>query len=174
MEVTLALGVMAFAFISVFGLLPTGLNTFRQAIDASVESQIAQKVLNDAQQTDFTQLIKDYSGNPITSGTSGIKYVRFFDDQGTEIVPATQANPPTLTAAEKQKILYWVNTRVTPSTVMPSGTNTVNYVNLATVTIQVVNNPGNQAISADSTNLWTNTVFPASTYSAFVAQSINQ
>jgi len=176
-EVTLALGVMAFAFISVFGLIPTGLNTFRQAIDASVESQISQKVLNDVQQTDFTQLTKDYTGTAIASGASGVKYVRFFDDQGTEIVPATQTYPPTLAASEKQRILYWVNTRVMPSTVMPSGTNAtvpLAFSNLATVTIQVVNNPGNQTITADGTNLWTNTMFPVSTYSSFVAQTINQ
>ena len=175
-EVTIAIGVVAFAFISVLGLIPTGLNDSRQAIDATVGSQIMQRVVNEAQQTDFDQLVKDYAGATISGTNSGVKYVRFFDDQGAEIIPASQAMPPTLTGTEKSRIIYWVNTRITAATVTPY-TDSVQPVeasntNLATITVQIVNNPGNQDLNLDSsTKLWANMPFRIGTYSCLVARS---
>ena len=174
-EVTLAIGVVAFAFIGVFGLIPTGLNTFRQAIDTSVGSQIEQRVINDLQQSDFTALVTSgtatntqpftYSWTLASGRTSPVRY---FDDQGNEIVPVS---PPSLAPSEQQKILYWVNTRVTPATTV---TNSGTYSNLATVTIQVAKNPGNRTLAPDSTLLWPSTNLPVSTYSALVARNTNQ
>src|SRR5947207_4035315 len=58
-EVVLAVGVVAFAFVAILGLIPAGMSQFRQAIDTSVCSQIAQRVINDSQETDFTTLIDE-------------------------------------------------------------------------------------------------------------------
>src|SRR6185369_7455030 len=55
-EVVLAVGVVAFAFVAIMGLIPAGMGQFRQAIDTSVCSQIAQRVMNEAQQTGFALL----------------------------------------------------------------------------------------------------------------------
>ncbi len=55
-EVTLALGVVAFAFVSLFALLPIGLGVSREAIDNTVTAQIAQQLATQAQQTDFSKL----------------------------------------------------------------------------------------------------------------------
>jgi len=175
-EVTIAIGIVAFAFISVLGLIPTGLNDSRQAIDATVGSQIMQRVVNEAQQTDFDQLIKDYAGITISGTTAGVKYARFFDDQGAEVIPVSQAMPPTLSSSEKSRIIYWVNTRIMAATVTPY-TDSVQPVeasntNLATITVQIVNNPGNQDLNLDSTTkLWTNAPFRIGTYSCLVARS---
>src|SRR2546430_586204 len=78
-EVVTSIGIAAFAFISVLGLIPTGLNTFRQAVDTSVGSQIMQRVINEAQQTDFDRLVTDKDGTTITAGTTGLKANRYFE-----------------------------------------------------------------------------------------------
>ncbi len=46
-EVTLALGIMAFCMVAVFGLLPTGLNTSRDAIAQTTAANIAGAVAAD-------------------------------------------------------------------------------------------------------------------------------
>ena len=155
-EVVLAIGVVAFAFVAIFGMLPTGLGISRQAMDASVGSQIAQRIINDAQQSDFSELLKDASGKPIAgTNQTGRKAERYFDDQGGE-----------LPAVSKKDAIYHVNTRITPATAMPkTGTANGDNVHLAVITVQVANNPGNQelALSLDASdaqdkplrNLWT-------------------
>ena len=57
-EVTLAIGIVGFAFTTILGLLPAGLSNFRKAMDTEVEAQIVQQVTNEAMQADFDQLIK--------------------------------------------------------------------------------------------------------------------
>ena len=64
-EVVLAVGVISFAFVAILGLLPAGLAQFRQAMDNSVGAQIAQRIILDCQQTDFTTL------TTIPNGQSG-------------------------------------------------------------------------------------------------------
>lgn len=135
-EVAVALGIVAFGMMAVFGLLPAGMDTFRQSINTTVSSQILQKVINEAQETDFDQLIKDKENNPISSGTTGVKAIRYFDEQGKELTAAIGA-------------VYHVNTRIQLANTS---------LNLATVTIQVANNPGSRALAyeQDSTlsDLW--------------------
>ncbi len=164
-EVTLALGIMAFSFTSIIGLLPLGLTVFRQAIDVSVSSQIVQRVANDAQQTDFSLLIGDVSGTPLV-GTDGTKATRYFDEQGSEIVPATPG--ANLTSEQKKRVIYWVNTRIRPATTLVGNANA--NARLATVTVQIANNPANQTPNMDtSTKLWKESNFPVTTYSVLVS-----
>lgn len=109
-EVTLAIGVVAFAFVALFGLVPAGLNTFRQAMDTSVGAQIAQRVVSDAQETDFDVLVRD-TPEEKNKGKDSQFYrlpLRYFDDQGNEI---PVANPNSPTSAESLKILYSVRVR---------------------------------------------------------------
>jgi uncharacterized protein (TIGR02598 family) len=92
-EVTLAIGIVAFAFVALFALIPVGLTTFRQAMDTSVGAQIAQRIVSDAQQTDFDALVPT-GINPTPEGVElggaeGQFYslpIRMFDDQGTEVL----------------------------------------------------------------------------------------
>ena len=55
-EVVLALGVVTFAFVALFGMLPVGLNAFNNSIDATMEAQIAQSVMSQLRQAKFSQL----------------------------------------------------------------------------------------------------------------------
>jgi uncharacterized protein (TIGR02598 family) len=145
-EVTLAVGIIAFAFVALFGLVPTGLSTFRRAMDTSVAAQIAQRVIGDAQQTDFDALIATRSPVP-----------RYFDDQGTEI-----------TGSGRQTVVYEVRTSIrNPSDVQGTPVSA-----LANVVVSVVNNPGGGALDIDENGI----VQPTSgiavqTYSAVVARN---
>ena len=177
-EVTLAIGIVAFAFVAVFGLIPTGMTAFRRAMDVSIGSQIAERVINDAQQTDYPDLIKNSSGAAIAilpAGNTGVKAERYFDEQGDE-----------LSAGQAANAVYTVNTRIMPATSLPATSSaapspspTPNQ-NIATVTVQVAHNPGSQALSLSASNLWTGAynsspaitgAVPITTYSAMVARS---
>lgn len=137
----MALGIVSFAFMALLGLLPAGMKVFRESMHNSVTSQIAQRVINESQQTDFSELVKDAGGSPIT-GSSGRKAVRYFDDQAKELT------------SSQQSAIYWVNTRVSPGTLLPGSgqTNT----NLATVVVQVALNPSLRNLDGQlRNNLWT-------------------
>ena len=148
----MAIGVVAFAFVALFGLLPTGLTTFRQAIDTSVGSQIAQRVINEAQQTDFTTLT---TTTGTSTGTSFTQPVRYFDDQGDQTSGPNGA-------------IYEVNTRIAPATVLPSGTS---FSGMATVTVQIAHNPANLPINSGTTNLWSDPRFSILTYFGLVSKN---
>src|SRR5687768_10397671 len=138
-EVVLAVGVVAFAFVAILGLIPAGLTQFRQAMDTSVCAQIAQRVIMDAQQTDFETLVdgKDPASKQTNMTFRGAKIgqseLRYFDEQGDEIVPKTGT---TLSAAEKVPIVYHVNTRIRPQTTLPRKSG-FDSPDIATVTVQV-------------------------------------
>ena len=91
-EVTLALGIVSFAFVALLGILPAGLNHFTHSVDASTESQIAQTILTQARQAQFSTLQQDFAttdqfnfdeqGNLLTSADKS-KKVYFADVTGT-------------------------------------------------------------------------------------------
>jgi uncharacterized protein (TIGR02598 family) len=185
-EVTLAIGIVAFAFMSILGLLPIGMNTFRQAMNTSICSQIGEQVMNDVQETDFNDLMSPASGNSsnnsgspflLSSGSSATQTTRYFDYRGNELTAGSSTAAP-------QGALYWVHTRITPNTILPgsASTNAANSGNpaLATVTIQIINNPGETILSkiqTDSTTssptylLWNDPRFQTYTYSGLVSQN---
>lgn len=145
-EVTLALGIVAFSLLTLVGLIPMGLTTFHKAVNASISSQIVQQVVTDMQQTDFSQLTQSIP-------------IRYFDDQGNEL--GTANNPPPAGTI----INYDVNVVVTT----PTGTS-----NLACLQIEIVTNPGQQTLNRDSTGSVqqdpAHGIF-VSRYSAFIANN---
>ena len=117
-EVVLSIGVVAFAFIGVFSLLPAGMTAFREGMDASISAQIAQRVIGEAEQSNFDALVP-VDGNNIdgvtVGGSSGQFYalpLRYFDDQGTELgVSDASTLVPTLTADERSRVVYTARVR---------------------------------------------------------------
>ena len=71
-EVTIAIGVVSFCLLTVIGLLPVGLGTLREAIDQTVQSQIAQKLAGEILLTPYSQLTTKYAGSNF-----------YFDDAGS-------------------------------------------------------------------------------------------
>lgn len=190
-EVVLAVGVISFAFVAILGLLPAGLTQFRQAMDNSVASQIAQRIIMDAQQSDFDVLIDSAhhpqgSVDPIRARSysasdtakSSPLYIRYFDEQGNEIIPQSM----TPSAKEAVAIVYHVNTRITPGTSLPGsapsnsadlGTSGAG-VGLATVLVQVAFNPSGKTLAIDSNLMFNTTVekgLPVRNYSAQIGRN---
>ena len=148
-EVVLSIGIVAFAFVPLLGLIPSGLHSFRESMDTAIGSQIAQKVINEAIQTDFDTLVdnahlkRDSSGDVTPANFTfrgpsiGAPAYRFFDDQGNE-----------LAASDASKAVYHVLTRINPQVPLPgAGPAVPDLRNLAQVTVQVVTNPANQPIA---------------------------
>jgi len=160
-EVVLAVGVVAFAFVAILGLLPAGMTQFRQAIDTTVCAQIAQRVIGDAQQTNFDVLIDEANLPASPDDRDHFTFrapkvldpgYRYFDERGGEVIPSSisgRSNPENLSPSEKVLIVYHVNVRVMPQSSIPrsgSSGGTAGGDQLAMLTIQVVNNPSNRKL----------------------------
>lgn len=153
-EIALAIGIIAFAFVALMSLMPAGLTTFRRALDITICTQIAQKIVAEAQQQDFDVLTnarrlpafnpgQEYAFRSVKPGTDEVA-IRYFDEQGNEVVPLK----PELTPEERLRIVYWVNMRIVPRVVLPTGKEgfpadaKVGVMgNLAHLTVQVARNP---------------------------------
>lgn len=149
-EVTLAIGIVAFAFVALFGLVPTGLNVFRSAIDTSIGSTILQQVVENAQQTDYDALISasglSGSGNNGNS-QSGVLSDTCYDEQGDQVMqsdgtplPGTGGEP-----AARAREVYRVHVKVTVPTKIPASSQdagTATTMNVATLLVQIAKNPG--------------------------------
>jgi len=161
-EVVLAVGVIAFAFVAIMGLLPAGLQQFRQAVDNSVCTQIAQRVIQDAQLTDYSTLVdaphlpQNLAGYYMQANSYCLSdtgkhnpiHVRYFDESGNEIIPQSQVPSDKELAA----IIYHVNTRIAPATYVP-GTDTnlgSSNTSLATILVQVAFNPSGRTLKFTS------------------------
>ncbi len=112
----MSIGIIAFAYIAMIGLLPAGLSQFGKAIDNSLGSQILQRIVNEAQQTDYDTL----TATPVSQ--------RYFDNEGKEL--------PTINGS-----IYTAEVTVVAPTSLPN-TSTAPSTNLVTLTIRLVNNPG--------------------------------
>lgn len=158
-EVVLAVGIIAFAFVGILGLLPAGMSQFRQTIDNTVSSEIAHRVIVDAQQTDFDTLIDKANVPNADSGSSYFAFrapkvanpeFRYFDERGEEVIPqstAARSNPSALSETERSRIVYHVLVRVMTQTLVPETTlGAGGGRELATLTVQVARNPGNREI----------------------------
>lgn len=88
-EVVLALGVISFAFVALFGLLPVGLNTFNNSIDSTMEAQIAESVMSQLKQDKFSTLATDF--NDTNGGVNSGGLPSFFKQPNTTpyLLPAT-------------------------------------------------------------------------------------
>lgn len=69
-ESVVAIGIVSFAMLSILGLIPVGLGTFRQAMSLTVETTIVQAVSGELMRADYTNLAStnicfDQEGNKV-------------------------------------------------------------------------------------------------------------
>ena len=160
-EVAIAVSILAVCLVALIGLLPAGMSNFRKAMDTTTTSQIAQRILHDMEQAEFDEVIDydglknggnlDSNGRPKThfsfrapkigSANSGTKGLRYFDDQGVELV---SSNGTTLSLEQKRSAVYTVNIRIIPRAEIPAKNNFGGAV--AQVTVQVARNPSSKDI----------------------------
>ena len=111
-EVAMAIGIVSFAFVALFALMPTGITTFREAIDTQSETWISD-TLNSMVQT--TEWEKIYQG-----GADGITSDVYYFDEEARITDTK--NYPSLEDEVVQRRLYAVRLFVLPlERIMPSG-----------------------------------------------------
>ena len=127
-EVALALGIVAFAFTALMGMLPIGLGLFRSATDTSVATRIVQNVAGDLQQADFD-----------TFATADGRTF-YYDEQGTVQASAKGA-------------IYWARVSIFASTQLP-GSSQSGTADLARIVIQVAHNPAAKEPTAGSDGTW--------------------
>ena len=73
-EVSLAIGIIAFAFVALFGLLPTGMNVMRASMDIANETWIMQNLNSMVQVTPWKSIVEPGSGFQ--------SEVYYFDEEG--------------------------------------------------------------------------------------------
>ncbi len=110
-EVTLALGIIAFAAVSLLGIMPIGLTTFRDSMDSTVATQIAQGVVSSARQGKFSDL-------------ANLPTPTFYDDQGAQRAGVGASNH-----------IYKAEIAVTSSMTLPG--NTLSNPNTARISVSV-------------------------------------
>lgn len=152
-EVALAIAVVSFAVIGILSLMSSGLGNYRQVMDTTIAAQIAQRIINDAEQSDFKNLTDvagqknnrqmqemESGGKVFSFRAPKIQYpaFRYFDDQGKEIVSRNVDGM--LDARQKFNAVYWVNVRIVPRAVLP-GADRGRGTELAQLTVEVACNP---------------------------------
>jgi uncharacterized protein (TIGR02598 family) len=80
-EVVFALAIASFGFLTLLGLLPSGLEMARNSADLAAEARITQHLSGELQSTSWDELDWNGYGQP-----------RFFNDQGVEIPKNAVAN----------------------------------------------------------------------------------
>ena len=181
-EVTMALGITAFSFSVIFGLLGVGLTSFRQSKAVGVSAQIAQQVFSQLQSIPFDTLVKgtNASATPRSSAATltTVQYANsmtvngstvstlYFDELGNQLSSSTGE-------------VYTVNVRIAfPTPILPStvssGSPVLN-IDLATVMVQVALNPGNVTPPYDSSDAsstkWLSPTMQIINYQFFVTRN---
>ena len=122
-EVVIAIGILSFALVPLVGLLPTGLSTFRNSIDRSVSTQIAQRIINESRQAGFTNL-------------SALQGYRYFTDEGDA------------TTETSQNRIYVAKTDIITRVAVPGTGTTFLNASLAQVRVRVANSPTGSGAAA--------------------------
>jgi uncharacterized protein (TIGR02598 family) len=127
-EVSLAISVLAFGLVAMFSLLPAGMTLHRRAIDSSLTSFIAQRIIADVQQSDFETV----RAAPLTA--------RYFTMEGAEVSADATSGPV------DQAWLYYAEVEVAPAGAeeMP-GAVTPPSDNLLRVVVRLGANPSHTA-----------------------------
>ena len=149
METALATAILGVVLIGLIGMIPSGTQRFQAAMDISLAAQISQRILHDAEESEFDTLIdksalpgdpegKSYCSQHFTFRSPRVTAPgwRYFDVQGSEIVTTGGE----LTAAQRRMVVYYVNVRIMPRAVLPTINESSSQV--ALLTVQVARNPG--------------------------------
>jgi uncharacterized protein (TIGR02598 family) len=139
-EVALAVGVIAFAFVALFGMLPVGLQTFRDAIDTSNEARIVQTFVSKVLATDFKNL-------KTTVDAAATNEVVYFDEEGTQT--DTSLSP---LASKANSRIYEAKVFVDDPTV-PTLTNTLTYSANIVVVFANMSSPAGKEFSDQTGSL---------------------
>ena len=133
-EVTMALGLVSFAVITVIGLMPVGLVALHRAMDSTEEGQIVREISSQALLTPYSQLTNNFSGTTF-----------YYDEDGVFLTNSAAPRP----AATR----YWATTTVS-TPVFPGSSSVTGLTNsLYTVHIELMSGASANATSSNSYNI---------------------
>ena len=72
-EVTISLGIVAFAMVPIIGLVSTGMKSLRDSMDETVRGEIVRKISGEALRIPYTRLSEEFQNKTL-----------FFDDEGVQ------------------------------------------------------------------------------------------
>ena len=94
-EVTIALGIVAFALVPIIGLVSTGMKSLRDSMDETVRAEIVRKVSGEALRVPYAKLLDEFQNKTF-----------YFDDEGIQqpssnvstifVATTAVADPPSL------------------------------------------------------------------------------
>ena len=182
-EVAIAIGIAAFAFVTLLSLLSAGLGQFRSAIDAQTGARILQRIVSDAEQADFDQLLSTATRSTTDFYVLPIEY---FDDEGN-LIPTVGGTPPS--GANAVKVVYQAHIRgsqpgpaaidgVAHFTSLPAAAGNVRFSprQSSILTIQIVHDPALSNLPETGALLWddgaaANHGFRLKTFSAVITRN---
>jgi len=119
-EVTLALGIAAFCLIAIFGLMPVGVQTNRNATSQTAATNILASVMADLRATPLTTPL----GRATTSPQYQIPIPQNPVGSATSVPPLFFAEDGTFSDSIQQQSRYQVNIMFLPTSPNPNGPNT--------------------------------------------------
>ena len=140
-EVTLALGIISFAMVTLIGLLPVSYTSFRASARSVTSTQLAQRIFAEMQQTDFTNLAPTNT---------------FHDVQGAEV------------GQSDSKKVFDVNVQIISDVKLPASASVASSsllgnAHLKQIVVKVAENPGGRS------DAFSNAAVPVSTFCATVS-----
>jgi uncharacterized protein (TIGR02598 family) len=98
-EVTISLGIVAFAMVPIIGLVSAGMKSLRDSMDETVRAEIVRKVSGEALRVPYTNLSKEFQNK-----------TNYFDDEGVQqsssnastifVATTALAEPPSLITSD--------------------------------------------------------------------------
>lgn len=128
-EVTIAIGIISFAMVSILGLMPVGLSTMRQAMDQTMEAQLVRKISGEALLTPFGKIGAYTARSPFYYTADGAQQ-----------------------ASKDDQTRYEVNLRSVATVYPGSSTEAMLSSNVTTLMIETVRRAGGGAVLGRSTN----------------------
>ena len=140
-EVTLALGIISFAMVTLIGLLPVSYTSFRASARSVTSTQLAQRIFAEMQQTDFANL------SPTNT---------FHDVQGAEV------------GQSDSKKVFDVNVQIINGMKLPASASVasgslLSNAHLKQIVVKVAENPSGRS------DAFSNAAVPVSTFCATVS-----
>ena len=99
-EVTIALGVFAFAMIPIIGLVSSGMKSLRGSMDDGVRGEIVRKVVAEAGRVPYTDLSTAFNNRLFYFDDEGVQLDSAFSNSAIFVASNSIANPPSLITSD--------------------------------------------------------------------------
>jgi len=166
----MSLAVMAFACVSLIGLIPFGLTSFHQAMGSTIEADVVQDLTNDMLLSNFSDLYQysyqnstspanqtyyyNNEGSPLTTATPGVVPAGTVYTAVVTITPISSSNSSTTSNSPANLTANGISTTAPPTTYSSTWNTTFSTLTSAyKITITIASSP--------STATYTHNTYPS-------------